>query len=193
MEITKKKYKQAEVIEIVQACECENQAKLKEQKDRIIELTKENSDLISKLETYKDKERLINLTLQRAEKNAQKLKEKAELQYLAEIERLRAFAKRWENYFSALKEKYPVYAPVDDAIDVKQRLATVLKLSNASKILDKLDKTLDEKHVNKADKKASDLQYSIGDNGFNLDEVLNPGELQLEDLCKELGLLDGEE
>ena len=27
-------------------------------------------------------------------------------------------------------------------------------------------------------------------NGFNLEEVLNPGELQLEDLCRELGLME---
>lgn len=193
MELTKKKYKQAEVEEIVQACECEYQVKLKEQKDRIIELTKENSDLISKLEQYKEKERLINLTMQRAEKNAQKLKEKSELQYSSEIERLRIFAKRWENYFTLLKEKYPVYAPVDDAIDIKQRLSMVLKLSNASKILDKLDKVMDEKHVAKGDIVAGDLSVSVSENGFNLDEVLNPGELELEDLCKELGLLDGDE
>ena len=31
---------------------------------------------------------------------------------------------------------------------------------------------------------------ATSDNGFNLDEVLNPGTLHLEDLCKELGLLD---
>ena len=30
-------------------------------------------------------------------------------------------------------------------------------------------------------------------NGFNLDDVLNPGELQLEDLCKELGLIEENE
>ena len=38
-------------------------------------------------------------------------------------------------------------------------------------------------------KKIVDYIASTGDNGFNLDEVLNPGELQLEDLCKELGLM----
>ena len=31
---------------------------------------------------------------------------------------------------------------------------------------------------------------ATSDNGFNLNEVLNPGELQLEDLCKELGLIE---
>ncbi|MBR0190267.1 MAG: hypothetical protein IJQ23_07790, partial [Clostridia bacterium] len=30
---------------------------------------------------------------------------------------------------------------------------------------------------------------SDDNNGFNMDEVLNPGALRLEDLCKELGLL----
>ena len=28
------------------------------------------------------------------------------------------------------------------------------------------------------------------ENGFDINEVLNPGELDLEDLCKELGLMD---
>ena len=36
----------------------------------------------------------------------------------------------------------------------------------------------------------NDYVAATGDNGFDLDEVLNPGELQLEDLCKELGLLE---
>ena len=128
MEINKKKYKQAEVVEIVNNCKTEYEANLKEQKGRIFDLTKENERLLSELEKYKDKESLINSTAIRAEKNVQKLKEKAELQYALEMERLRVFVSRWEEYFSALKEKYPVYAPTVQAVDLKQKLQQVLKL-----------------------------------------------------------------
>ena len=40
--------------------------------------------------------------------------------------------------------------------------------------------------------KIQDYIASTSDSGFNLDEVLNPGELELEDLCKELGLMEEE-
>ena len=36
----------------------------------------------------------------------------------------------------------------------------------------------------------SDYIVATENNGFNMDEVLNPGELRLEDLCKELGLIE---
>ena len=48
------------------------------------------------------------------------------------------------NYSSLLKEKYPVYAPVVDAISLKQKLQSVLKLSDAKKVVGKLDKALSD-------------------------------------------------
>ncbi len=195
MEINKKKYKQAEVVEIINSVKTEYEAKLKEQKSRIFDLTKENLKILSELENYKDKESLINSTAIRAEKNAIKLKEKAELQYALEMERLRIFVARWEEYFSLLKEKYPVYAPVMDAISLKQKLQSVLKLSDAKKVVGKLDKALSDCGAEKVSPKKmiSDYISSNSENGFNMDEVLNPGDLELEELCKELGLLDGDE
>ena len=38
--------------------------------------------------------------------------------------------------------------------------------------------------------KIRDYIAATENDGFNMDEVLNPGDLQLEDLCKELGLLE---
>ena len=147
MEITKNKYKRAEVVEIIESVKCEYEAKLKEQKSRILDLTKENSQLISDLDKCKDKEKTINQTMLRAEKNAEKLKEKTELQYALEMERLRIFKERWERYFTYLKEKYPIYAPVDQAIDVYERLNAVLKLSDSKKSINKLEKTLAENNA----------------------------------------------
>ena len=37
------------------------------------------------------------------------------------------------------------------------------------------------------------LKRDIAERGRDLDEVLNPGTLKLEDICKELGLIDGNE
>ena len=42
----------------------------------------------------------------------------------------------------------------------------------------------------KKSQKINDYIVATSDTEFNLDEVLNPGELDLEDLCKELGLMD---
>jgi hypothetical protein len=58
-----------------------------------------------------------------------------------------------------------------------------------------LDKALSDCGAEKVSPKKmiSDYISSNSENGFNMDEVLNPGDLELEELCKELGLLDGDE
>ena len=62
---------------------------------------------------------------------------------------------------------------------------------SVSVINDALSEIIEEKNQPFNPKEIiNDYVAATGDNGFDLDEVLNPGELQLEDLCKELGLLE---
>ena len=54
-----------------------------------------------------------------------------------------------------------------------------------------MEKTADEKvKIFNPKQKINEYIAATADNGFNLEEVLNPGTLHLEDLCKELGLLE---
>ena len=64
------------------------------------------------------------------------------------------------------------------------------KIANSEK--DLLSQAVKSKEMGEFNPKKIMDEYiaTTGDNGFNLDEVLNPGELHLEDLCKELGLIE---
>ena len=82
-----------------------------------------------------------------------------------------------------------------------RRLSEILSLQKAEEVFNKtsgdrvvigsdcmvyINKTL----LGKPKSKIEAFVAATSDNGFNLNEVLNPGELQLEDLCKELGTME---
>lgn len=128
----------------------------------------------------------------KAEKSAEEnacLNEKAERElnervcelYRSELKRLYLFAARWQ---AAL--------PIDDrSPESARRKATVSAIKEI---------VSDNETINTAEQgreivaRISDLLASGGpkapSDSFDLNEVLNPGELDLESLCKELGVMD---
>ncbi len=196
MELNKRKYKKKEVESLITVFKIAYEAKLAEQKSTVIELNREIAELKAELSQYKEKEDAILSTMETAELSAISVREKANLQYSLEIERLKQFSKRWESYLNDLKEKYPMYAPVAIAEGVKAEIDKLNGEENAKDIIEELDDKLIDAEFNKPfNPKAKIREYiaATGDNGFNLEEVLNPGELKLEDICKELGLIDEED
>ena len=187
MDIVKRKYKNKEVLEIVNACETEYKAQIAEQKNKIYELYKENERLKSELLELKDRETQSAKALIDAEKKAMEISEKAQLQYVLTIEKLKNFSNRWSAYFSELKEKYPMYKPVNKAVDVKARLDAFLKNSPKTATAKDLEQILDGKFN---PKQKIDDYIAATEQGFDMNEVLNPGDIKLEDICKELGLID---
>ena len=187
LDIVKRKYKNKEVLEIVNACETEYKAQIAEQKNKIYELYKENERLKSELLELKDRETQSAKALIDAEKKAMEISEKAQLQYVLTIEKLKNFSNRWSAYFSELKEKYPMYKPVNKAVDVKARLDAFLKNSPKTATAKDLEQILDGKFN---PKQKIDDYIAATEQGFDMNEVLNPGDIKLEDICKELGLID---
>ncbi len=193
MEIKKRKYKQGEVLEIINACKNEYEEKLIKKHEENLELKEKIERLNAELSCAKEKETAISSTLLRAEQLSNELKEKAQLQYSLEVERIKKFSNAWNDYFHALREKYPHYEPVNVALGVVDEVNNADNFS-PKKIIESIEPLIqngDERFDPK--RKIRDYIAATGDNGFNLDEVLNPGELQLEDICKELGLIDVEE
>ncbi len=194
MELKKKKYKKNEVETLIEGIKAEYELKFIEQRDKLRELVKENNNLKTELEVYTDKEELILSTLLRAEQNAKDMEEKLEVQYQLELKRLKNFSKKWDEYFNGLKEKYPHSPETKKALDVNKKLNS---LSNgnakAKDIVSELENTIDDGKKFDPKSKIKDYIAATGDNGFNMDEVLNPGSLKLEDLCRELGLIEENE
>ena len=193
MELEKKKYTKSEVLLMLNAYKSEFEKRYLEQREIISQLNAEIKVLSANAEDLNQKEKLILATLVRAEKTALDLKKEATEQYELEIERLKRFSKKWNAYFKELKEKYPLYQPIQNAIDINNELNT--NKGEPKEVIEKLSSMLpkDEDKPFNPKSKIKDYIAATTDNGFNLDEVLNPGELHLEDLCKELGLIDGEE
>ena len=67
---------------------------------------------------------------------------------------------------------------------------TNLELKKYSTHLEELVK---EKEKFNPKQKIKDYIVATSDTGFDMDQVLNPGKLELGDLCKELGLIEENE
>lgn len=196
MELNKKKYKKQEVENLITVYKISYEARLSEQKALMMELSNENARLKTELSQLKDKENIIVSTMETAEKTAIDVKEKAELQYALELERLKQFSARWEKYLNVLKEKYPMYDPVNKTLAVKDAIDNLDENVSPKESIDALDDALLDAEFSRPfnpKEKIRDYIAATGDNGFNLEEVLNPGELELEEICKELGLIDSNE
>ena len=195
MELDKKKYAKDEVNKIISEISSGFENKLSEQKARISELLRENIAYKSELDAYYAKDTEISAAIKRAESYSASVKSKTDIQYALAIESLTAFFIKWNDYFDHLKEKYPMYPVVSQAVKIKDEISKIIGKRSAETVIYTANAKIDEINGGKTvppfdpKKKIADYIAATEDNGFNMDEVLNPGSLKLEDLCRELGLL----
>lgn len=192
MELKKRSYKRKEVSAMIEAYKAEYEKLMLEYRTRISDLLKENANLTERLNQASNRESLIIATLERAENTSQEIAKKAELEYSLEMQRLKKFTEKWEDYFNQLQEKYPLYPTTKKAIKIKDKVKELSKNSNAKKAIEQIDLMIDGEKKFNPKQKIKDYVVATSESGFNLDEVLNPGKLELEDLCKELGLIEEE-
>lgn len=190
MELNKKKYKKEEVSELLENNSFEYENKIADLKDRINELIENNKDLVEKVEYYKNKEGVIIDTLEQVNNESKEKKEEIELSYQAEIDSLKNFSSKWDEYFSLLKEKYPLYPVIQDAIELKEKLKQLLNTDDKAKIVSSLKEKLDLNQKDNPQARINGYIAKTTGEEFDIEEVLHPGELKLEDLCKELGLME---
>lgn len=194
MELKKRKFKRDEVEQIISQLNSNYSNKLDEYSTLITELKEENSKLQFELNNFKENENLISSSIKNAEKKAQETNLVLDKKIKAEITVLKDFHQKWSEYFKSVFEKYPLYPVVKEMNKISNEINTILddeKLENKKKI-QKIDKLIPKNKAKTFNpmKKIEDYVVATSDNGFNLDEVLNPGELKLEDICKELGLIE---
>ena len=195
MEFKKRKYKKAEVQKMLDALTTEYEEQISNFRSEVGILSEKNQRISGELALIKDKEKLIDKTLIDANCKAEQIIEKANTEYSSLVDNLKRFSEKWKKYFAMLSEKYPYYPAVVQAVQFKERLDLILKGKADNKSLCQLEKDIDKKLLEESSafnpkKKIQDYIVATSDSGFNLEEVLNPGELHLEELCKELGLMD---
>lgn len=196
MELLKNKYKKAEVDKLLDENALIYREKIQELQEKIVDLSNENQSLSTQVKALKNNEELVLQTLTSAEKTAKNKDKASSLNYSACVKSLKSFSIKWAEYFNYILDKYPYYPALKQASDLKEELDLLFDRKVDDKAL--VEKT--KKSLQKAQKtagadfspkeKIQDYIAATSDNGFNLDEVLNPGNLRLEDLCKELGLLE---
>lgn len=192
LELVKKKYAKSEVAEIIKELSDAYEEKLSEQKSRIAELVRENAEFQAELDKFNAQDKRISDSVKRAETYSADVKRKTDMQYSLAVERISVFLNKWNAYFDHLKEKYPMYPVVQNAIKIKEKIGEIIGNKSAETVIYTADAELPEVKTDNSfnpKEKIADYIAATSDNGFNMDEVLNPGALRLEDLCKELGLL----
>ena len=197
MDLVKRKYKKGEVESLILEEQNVLHSKLQESLSLVEQLREENKMLSAKLFEYEQKESLIASAIEDSEKKARDIEEKSQMRYSLAVRTLKVFLERWNAYFVMLKEKYPMYPAVTKANELCDKLCNLLANGNNKQVIDELSEDVNKKDYDvrvpfNPKRKIEEYVAATSDNGFNLDEVLNPGELQLEDLCKELGLMDEE-
>ena len=191
MELDKRKYNRDQVNAIIEEHKQKYENLATDLRSRISELENENKSLLEQVEQYRDRERLIIKALESAEEKAEQIKEQAQLEYVLELQRLKDFIKKWDKYFISLKEKYPCDA-TKKALEIKKQVEEASKEDDAKECIEILDEMISEQNraFNPKTKIKEYISATTSDNGFNINDVLNPGKLELEDLCKELGLIE---
>lgn len=193
MDLNKRKYSKKEVEKIITELSAEYEENISAIKAQNSELSRENSALNLELDAYKRKDKQISGALKRAEAYSDELKQKAEMQYSLAVEKISMFLDKWQAYFNYLQEKYPMYPVVQEAEKLKEQITKIIGKKDDETVIYAANKTISGLKNAKAGfnpkEKIADYIAATENDGFNMDEVLNPGALKLEDLCKELGLL----
>lgn len=144
---------------------------------------------------YSKSEKSAFKALKKAEEKAEETERKAEMSYVLEAERLKNFIDRFNGYFAYLIDKYPFYPEVVKANEIFNSVKNILGMDNGKDAVEKVKGVIDKKGSVPFNPSAriEDYVSATSENGFNINDVLNPGELKLEDLCKELGLMEEDE
>lgn len=183
------------------------ESKLFEQKNRISDLIAQNEQLTRKNDYFESKEELITETLKNATKKAQEIVDDANIIYNIASEKLTrleknidAFCKKYLCGTFSLKKaeklkeiKRDLTAISKDTTKNERKIDKANKiLSNGKSIIVEESKIPDFKKKQKVEFNPEMLlqEYfeSTVSSGFNMEEITNTNDNDLEDLCKEMGL-----
>ena len=127
MELQKRKYKNSEVSAILKVYQRQYEENIAELKKQILDLAKKNTELLEEIDRVKSREGMVYKTLERAEMTSQEIEKSAKTQYALEVERLKRFSEKWDDFFKGLKEKYPLNKTVKKAVKINEKIKNQAK------------------------------------------------------------------
>jgi hypothetical protein len=152
--------------------------------------------------------RKLGAKIEKEKMQAAELKQAAMTEYALELKRVKLFADKWQAFFAdkntTVMQKQELCNLLSDVL-TKQSVGGVLSdKEKADAIMKKMGTSFEEEGKKQAQKSGKVQKTSAKniaqkktsdgdeDSGFNLDDAVNPkGTLDLEELCKELGVFNG--
>ena len=209
LKLDKRSYRRVEVQALLDGVINDYESKLFEQKNRISDLIVQNEKLIRKNDYFQRKEELITETLKNATKKAQEIIEDANIIYNIASERLAILENNIEVYckkylsgmispkkaekIKAIKSELTAIAK--SSKNDEERVVKATKVFANSKVIEIKDDRIPELKRQKNDEFNPEMlikEYfeSASSSGFNMEEITNAKDADLEDLCKEMGLTE---
>ena len=197
-----KKFTQREVEQLIAGIREAYEIKIRQLNYRLEGLTGENRSLRASLAEYKDREGKVGKAIVAAEEKGEEIKEFYRMSAQTEWQTLRLFADKWKALAAQTEgilpqgesEKYARYAENLSALLGKEApFAEAEEFAAQPPEAPAPAAEAEERPAEPFDPKAVIQKYVEGeeDSGFNLSDVINPkGKLDLEKLCRNLGLMD---
>lgn len=136
-----------------------------------------------------DKKTAVDAVTENARMRAKIITSAAKEQYKVEVDRLNLFTNRFNNFVKEVVSAYPS--------DKTRKLALVAETLKEILTKEETEAYTSKEKIEEAYKIIDEMTfapkglYGEGENGFNMDDVLNPkGELDLMAICKELGVTE---
>lgn len=191
-----KKFTQQEMEKLIAGIREAYEIKIRQLNYRLDGLTAENRSLRASIAEYKEREGRVGRAILDAEEKGEEIRAFYRASAETEWKNLRLFADKWKSLAAQMADVLPRESKKygDLAGDLAALLGMEANRMGAKKG-EKAD-TQDAASPEKFDPQAVIGKYmeSEEENGFNLDDVLNPkGDLDLAKLCKNLGLMDEDE
>ena len=188
-----KKFTQQETEKLIAGIREAYEIKIRQLNYRLDGLVSENRSLRASLAEYKSREGRVGRAIVAAEEKGEEIRELYRMSAETELRTLRLFADKWKKLAAQMAEVFPK-GEAEKYAGFADDLAALLGKERLS--LPEEEAPPAPAAVGKFDPKAVIEKYVEGEEetGFNLDDVLNPkGKLDLEKLCRSLGLMEEEE
>ncbi len=183
-----KKITQQEAEKLIAGIREAYEVKIRQLNYRLDGLTAENRILRASLAEYKSREKKVGKAIVAAEEKGEEIVQMYRMSAETELRSLRLFADKWKRLAAQMAgaipaaeaKKYEEFAENLSALLGRERGRFGMEGEQAQEQEPFDPKAVIEKYVEGEE-----------ETGFNLDDVLNPkGELDLEKLCRNLGLMD---
>ncbi|HIZ10250.1 MAG TPA: hypothetical protein H9726_07160 [Candidatus Borkfalkia avicola] len=189
-----KKFTQQETEKLIAGIREAYEIKIRQLNYRLDGLVSENRSLRASLAEYKSREGRVGRAIVAAEEKGEEIRELYRMSAETELRTLRLFADKWKKLAAQMAEVFPK-GEAEKYAGFADDLAALLGKERFA-LPEEEEAPPAPAAEGKFDPKAVIEKYVEGEEetGFNLDDVLNPkGKLDLEKLCRSLGLMEEEE